>query len=214
MKKHITALLCLLVLASLACVSPAAADDSAFAGVWVNVSTHANGSGETITTLHLTEDHRALFTIQSFREDGTVSGRSASKTWSSSGDTVRVVIGENTSLSLELDGNALRDRQLPDSYYYRVSVPGTETKKGTEVPQGTYIVGKDIPAGVYRLEFIRNSADIFVYRDESASFYHAFASISKFYPEYARLELKEGNVVKVMLGPVLFTAPAGLDFDW
>lgn len=106
----------------------AAGSDSFFVGTWVNIMPHANTPGETITVLHLTEDYRAYFMIQSFNDsDGPEYGRSALKTWTSAGDWIRVKIGENATLDLKVnEDGTMHDVYRPQDIYIRVGSAGDQ----------------------------------------------------------------------------------------
>lgn len=125
------------------------------------------------------------------------------------------------------DGSSM----LPEYYHktFPVSIPNSNSNsnktssiysslplnQGTIVEPGRYIVGIDIPAGSYRLEVIDNQeSDIYVYSDASAKIHSSFCIISKFTPTYAKLSLEDGQMIRVDMGPVFFTRPTSLDFDW
>ena len=92
-------------------------------GVWLSVLPLASKSGETFTYLHLTNDHKAYFTVQQLSDDGKTYGRSAVKTWSASGKMIHVIIGENSSMDLKIkDDFYLQDIDRPSDIYVRVPI--------------------------------------------------------------------------------------------
>lgn len=181
------------------------------------------------------DDGSLLYVLLHFREDGVVfystvllsdddeGGdrafvRNHVGEWHLTSDGVHAQTGFNTSMDLFIVEPGVLGEQLTGAYspYYRVrGDQAAVSGSGTAVEQGAYLVGRDIPAGVYRLEMIDNhSADLYVYKDQEASFYSSFALISRTTPSCARFELQDGQVVRIQMGPVLFTKPTGMNFDW
>lgn len=90
----------------------------------------------------------------------------------------------------------------------------TEAKEVT-VPQGTYVIGVDIPAGTYTLEAgsIVAMTMVFETKDgvENLDGLINSYSISEGEPA-GRVELKDGNAIQISLGSVVFKPYQGLGF--
>lgn len=98
-------------------------DESYYVGSWVNISQHANGTGETMSVMDLTDDHYVYFLIYSIRksDDPPGTGRAAYKTWSASGNKVHVIIGNNTSMDLRvIDQDHMYNVDRPYEIYVRL----------------------------------------------------------------------------------------------
>ena len=207
MKKILIVLLTVLI--STILVIPASADivpESFFPGVWVSVAPNGNGNGESIFVLHLTDDHRAYFILQSIHDDdGSASGRAGVNTWSASGNRLTVKLGEYSKANLRVsdDGKTLYDTDLPAFVYYRAGDTAA-SQDGITLTQGRYLVGRDIPAGNYTFERIgTNDADVFIYRDETSSLWMDFINLTKARTTYNNYTLTDGQIVRVEFGPLL-----------
>ena len=208
--KRFVAILSFLVL--FICVTAAAenVDESFYVGVWVYNERHATDNGETITVLHLTEDHKTYFLIQSFYDDGSPdSGRTAVKSWSASGNKIHVIIGENTYLDLQVkDQDTLQDAGIRKQDLYR-RVSSNEysntgsIKSGLILDPGHYSIGIDIPAGDYRFEYYKKPADVFVYKDANSYMWSDYFSLEKESPVFAKINLSEGSRLDVVAYPVI-----------
>lgn len=86
------------------------------------------------------------------------------------------------------------------------------------VPVGTYIVGKDIPAGEYTVTYNgRVQSVIYIYPNESSvggmfSEWHILNSSLMNSNTIGRLSLTDGQAVKIEYGEVVFTPYQGLGF--
>lgn len=86
--------------------------------------------------------------------------------------------------------------------------------KEVKVPAGTWIIGKDIPAGCYCIKAETGKVNVSVWRKEPQDYsnnglvYNELIS-----PEsaYGRMELKEGWIFEIGK-PVIFTPPISLGF--
>lgn len=220
MKKIVIILLIFLLIP----VFSIASDESDFLGTWVQCTESENGIIE--TTLHFRDNHLVYFTAVILNDDDeggeNAFVRNYVGEWHLTRTGVHAQTGFNSSMECFIVEPGVMGEKLTGAYspYYRVmdksgNKSQSNTDQGTTVEQGTYTVGIDIPAGVYRIESIdEKSADIYIYKDKDASFYTDFVLISKTTPSCARLELTDGQVVRIQMGPVLFTKPTGMNFDW
>lgn len=214
----------LLLISALVIPLAASADtisESFYVGTWVLTQRLNHDDGESITLIHLTDDHKAYFIIQTLYDDGSPgSGRTAVKTWSASGNKVVVQIGENSKLFLKVkDQNTLQDDEYrPQDLYVRVGSgsqdPAGDLESGLILYPGQYIIGEDLPAGNYRFELYQYESDIYIHRDPDNALWRAFASVTEKSPVYAKITVYDGERLDVVAFPVIIMyakqiAPAG-----
>lgn len=211
MKRFLALAFVLVTVATLAGTAVAEnVDESFYVGVWVYNERHATNDGETTTVLHLTEDHKTYFLIQSFKDDGSPdSGRTAVKSWSASGNKIHVIIGENTYLDLQVkDQDTLQDAGIrKQDLYHRVSGEAFSNARNLEsgmiLDPGHYSIGIDIPAGDYRFEYYQKPADVFVYNDANSFMWSDYFSLIKESPVFAKINLPEGARLDIVSYPVI-----------
>lgn len=85
--------------------------------------------------------------------------------------------------------------------------------KSVWVPQGIYIVGEDIPAGIYSFS-ASDFAAIEIYSGDSSEIhnYEDGYSLGAEDGKVAKYELKDGYYVEISFGSVLFETYTGLSF--
>ena len=85
---------------------------------------------------------------------------------------------------------------------------------GVTVPAGEYIVGEDIPEGVYRVEVVYKSAGgtLFIFDKADDSMYSDQSYLGEFWgvEEIGKLTLKAGNKVKISTNALKFFPYVGL----
>ena len=83
---------------------------------------------------------------------------------------------------------------------------------GVKVPAGHYIVGEDIPAGVYRIEYHGREDSFASFLASNEETWLGFTSLLGFSgaSEIGKLELPEGTIVEVSAGDVYFYSYTGL----
>ena len=86
----------------------------------------------------------------------------------------------------------------------------TSTKKSVRVPMGEYTIGVDIPAGTYTLTFNGDYAMISVY-SESGEFLKSNL-LSGESNTIGKIELQNGQQIKLSSGPIVFSPYKGLGF--
>ena len=91
---------------------------------------------------------------------------------------------------------------------------GSDAYKNVSVPAGDYVVGVDIPAGIYSLEAANGSyAMISVYADSSKDIMSMGACHSVGGGEtVGKIEFKDGQIVEIQMGSIVFKTYAGLGF--
>ena len=86
--------------------------------------------------------------------------------------------------------------------------------KEVAVPPGTYIVGTDIPAGIYTIEVRQASTNFWVYEQENgrtlinAGLYSTYEDLK----QIKKLVLDAGNIVEINSSTVYFSPYTGLGF--
>ncbi len=90
-------------------------------------------------------------------------------------------------------------------------------KRGIEkeviVPIGIYIVGEDIPAGVYTIKTINDGAELKVYENIHSSRHFFYEYLTHYDSEaIGKLTLTNGNIVEIGDSNLLFTPYQGLGF--
>ena len=85
---------------------------------------------------------------------------------------------------------------------------------GVTVPAGEYIVGEDIPEGVYRVEVVYKSAGgtLFIFDKADDSMYSDQSYLGEFWgvEEIGKLTLKAGNKIKISTNALKFFPYVGL----
>ena len=84
---------------------------------------------------------------------------------------------------------------------------------GVKVPAGTYTVGQDIPAGVYRIKFIGGeyaSGRLLVYNADGTIDVMHFVGEAESVPEIGKIELTDGQQVELLYITSMFFAYTGL----
>lgn len=91
---------------------------------------------------------------------------------------------------------------------------GSDAYKNVPVPAGDYVIGVDIPAGTYTLEAHGDSyAMITVYADANKDIMGMGACHSVGGGEtVGKIEFKDGEVVEIQMGSIVFKTYAGLGF--
>lgn len=85
--------------------------------------------------------------------------------------------------------------------------------KNVPVPAGDYVIGEDIPAGVYTLECDGGYAMITVYSNASKDLMSMGACHSVGGGEtVGKIELKEGQIIEIEMGTITFKTYTGLGF--
>ena len=86
--------------------------------------------------------------------------------------------------------------------------------KEVAVPPGTYIVGIDIPAGIYTVEVRQSSTNFWVYEQENGRTLINAGLYSRYedQKQIKKLILDTGNIVKINSSTVYFSPYAGLGF--
>ena len=86
--------------------------------------------------------------------------------------------------------------------------------KETVVPSGEWVVGTDIPSGTYSISIIDGDS-AYIKIEGPFSLYDSFfynQNIKSEKENIGRIELKEGYVITISGGTLLFAPPKGLDF--
>ena len=85
---------------------------------------------------------------------------------------------------------------------------------GVDVPAGTYVVGEDIPEGVYRLEvlFPNSGGYLTVYENKESSLSIKSSFLGEYWAvvEIGKIELESGNVVDISGNSLRFFPYSGL----
>ena len=85
---------------------------------------------------------------------------------------------------------------------------------GVTVPAGEYIVGEDVPEGVYRVEVVYKSAGgtLFIFDKADDSMYSDQSYLGEFWgvEEIGKLTLKAGNKIKISTNALKFFPYVGL----
>lgn len=75
------------------------------------------------------------------------------------------------------------------------------TTESFEIPTGTYVVGEDFPAGTYRLERMKNSATVKIWKDAKAATdefgYFFLEGLYSDDPVIGKLKLEAGNIIEI-----------------
>ena len=88
---------------------------------------------------------------------------------------------------------------------------GSDEYKEVSVPAGDYVIGEDIPAGIYSLESAL--AMIEVYPDASKDIMSIVVSHSISTDEpVGKIELLDGYVISISFGSIVFKTYTGLGF--
>ena len=94
----------------------------------------------------------------------------------------------------------------------KMLVEKTFKKESAIVQQGRYIIGEDIPAGVYQLRH----ATIF---ESLVTVYDSDGKIRESYSvqgavEIGKLPLSEGEIIEILYAPVIFEPYIGAGMEW
>lgn len=87
----------------------------------------------------------------------------------------------------------------------------TAEKNSVVVPMGEYIIGIDIPAGIYTLTINSTSSMITIYSSEK-KIVGSYALIKSNSNTVGRIELQDGQRIEIDYGPIIFSPYKGLSF--
>ena len=182
-------------------------DEGLFIGTWIHTEYLKDGTLQFII-LDLHDDHSSVAVFgKADGDDSNVPGRSFIGTWSFNSDTVHVVTGHNTSKDLILTDNGFVGEKMLGGGYMIYSpvqkydkndasigpVPLSMLETGVQIPTGTYIIGQDIPAGVYRFDMNKSAASVTYYNSASDVFSDSKFVLNTRSKTYARLTLSDGG---------------------
>ena len=198
-------LFCLLVLLLFPFVSLADEFEPLYVGKWIHTEYDKSGDFHFII-LDLQEDHTAICIFgESDPEDFQVPGRSFIGTWSPTSKGIHVVSGMNSSKDLSISDNdfliekysglvdlysRIPEYDSNDASNGPVSLSMLET--GVQIPTGTYIIGDDIPAGIYRFDMNKLSSTVKYYDQKSSLFPSTLITLDARSKTYSRLPMEEG----------------------
>jgi hypothetical protein len=222
MKKLLCLLLAALILVP-AGVLAEAKDPSFYAGAWVD--TCDSDILRSVQVLFLHEDGSAYFLRLNVKKGEIEPPTCQLRNWIVSDDGIVLAAADGSPIHYTLYGdNALGQYHgLIFSGYtrFRNADPKkdeqaalTEDFEPLEVPIGEYIVGEDLPAGTYRIDYVNWPGIVMVWPSEAEKKdeYYSFTfnqTINKNNKTIGKLKLEAGNVISVS-SAVLFSVYKGL----
>ena len=82
---------------------------------------------------------------------------------------------------------------------------------GVSVPQGTYIIGEDIPAGAYRIEITDGTGYYDVYDKQDGKLIHSGLTGKSYkVTEIGKITFEDGNVLKLVNSTFIFYPYTGI----
>ena len=204
MKKLFCLLLALILFPAVSFSDPD--DEGLFIGKWICTEYYNDGSLQSIL-IDFREDHTSLVVFCNGNgENEEISGRAFAGTWSFNYDTLHVITGHNTSKDFILTDNGFIAEKYAGGYsvyspvkVYDTSdatngpVPLSMLETGVQIPTGTYIIGQDIPAGVYRFDLNKSAASVRYYDKQTDFIADADFKLNTRSQTYSRLSLAEGG---------------------
>lgn len=83
--------------------------------------------------------------------------------------------------------------------------------EGVRVPQGTYIIGEDIPAGTYRIEITDGTGYYDVYDKQDGKLIHSGLTGKSYkVTEIGKITFEDGNVLKLVNSTFIFYPYTGI----
>ena len=108
-------------------------------------------------------------------------------------------IGLETSELLEVN-------QVLQSVLFEKTLP-----EGVRVPQGTYIIGEDIPAGTYRIEITDGTGYYDVYDKPDGKLIHSGITGKSYnVTEIGKITFDDGNILKLVNSTFIFYPYTGI----
>ena len=109
----------------------------------------------------------------------------------------------------------LTDEELSDANIalQKILFDRKASADGVLVPAGTYIVGEDIPAGVYRIEYTKKvETDFCTFCAANEKTYFSFTTMLGVTgaSEIGKIELTDGTTIQISYGDVCFFTYTGL----
>ena len=209
MKKLLCLLLAALILVP-AGVLAEAKDPAFYAGAWV--STSDSEILRSVQVLFLHEDGSAYFLRLNVKKGEIEPPTCQLRNWIVSDDGIVLAAADGSPIHYTLYGdNALGQYHgvLFSGYTRFRNVDPKEDEQAApaavesfEVPAGEYIIGEDIPAGAYRIDYISWPGTVIVWPSEAEkkAEYYSFTfnhAIKDSNPTIGKLKLEEGNVISV-----------------
>ena len=182
-------------------------DEGLFVGTWIHTEYLNDGTLQFII-IDLHDDHSCVSIFgKGTGDDEKVPGRSFIGTWSFKSDTAHVISGHNTSKDLILTDNGFVAEKMLGGGYIVYSpikkydkndatngpVPLSMLETGVQIPTGTYIIGQDIPAGVYRFDMNKAASSVKYYDSQTDVFPDSSFSLNTRSTTYSRLSLADGG---------------------
>lgn len=211
-------LILLIVVCSFSFPAMADDDDQLYIGQWIT-TWYDNDESLHFTIFDLQEDGDAICIFGTANNDPEkIKGRSYIGSWRRTYKGAHIKTGNYAETDVFLTDNDFL-AEGPKGYYTVYSrIPEYDTndttngpvsisflETGVQIPTGTYVIGDDIPAGVYRFEMNKAMSYVEYYDNQSALLPSTDFTLSTRSTVYARLKLEDGGVLKITNSSIILS---------